>query len=319
MWRWALRVFLSTDMVGATALKHEHQDDWPTAVTQFYGDLAKSLPEHARAWSEKVKRRDGHQPRLPELWEVVGDELVFVVEAERLEDVLVAVLALRSTTAAYNVAAAASTTRSARPARGTAWSAGFPVANRVLSVPGAPGNRLQFVGPSIDAGFRLAKAARGRHDLILVSTNLAWLLVQAEKMAYQDRAESELHWQYVGRLELRGVNHGRPVPGFALDTLCGNPTSEDALLRRERKPLDRSDVERVAREHIEGPDGIQYLPFVFADPDSELPGDFAVLERARTVTRSNTVYSDIVSDELIDQGDGDADSPPPEGGAPGTL
>jgi hypothetical protein len=125
--------------------------------------------------------------------------------------------------------------------KGTAWLAGFPVNNAETVLPGgasepaeerlddpvAENYRLlelhhagkknapiDYIGPSIDLGFRLREHATPRR--LVVSVDLAWLLCRAHRSFEKEHGKcSRLgvpHIGYDGRRGLKGILGGQPYP-----------------------------------------------------------------------------------------------------------
>lgn len=84
--------------------------------------------------------------------------------------------------------------------KGTGFTAGFPIENKELVL---PDSAIDFIGPDIDIGFRIAKASRpGR---MAVSMDLSDILAQSE-----DLEPFAFHW--VGWDVFKGVFSDRPYP-----------------------------------------------------------------------------------------------------------
>lgn len=79
-----LRLFMSADIVGSTALKQsprkgpEVSSEWFGIIQGFYLEIQKEFIKH---WSDvDSKLGDKFLGDPPELWKVIGDEAVFVKE-----------------------------------------------------------------------------------------------------------------------------------------------------------------------------------------------------------------------------------------------
>jgi hypothetical protein len=151
------------------------------------------------------------------------------------------------------------------------WTAGFPVGNIVVE-------RLQglgedYVGPGMDIGFRLVKAASPRR--MLLSVELAWLLTLPTVRS------SRLFYVGAG-LDLKGVARGSSYPCIWLDNF-DKPSRlppadklglEEERLRGARPPCCRADdLHRFCGAWLQhmGPPFV--TPFILEDPVIGKPPD----------------------------------------------
>ncbi len=156
-------------------------------------------------------------------WKSAGDELLYCFEVKNRKDIYKYVLAfyktLRSLDKKYSK-------ESNIRLKGAAWTAGFPVRNREISIPMPelykkngendyvlyPYPHLDFLGQEMDAGFRLSKCTYS--GFIVISIELAFFLSD-------DRACSEDNKRFsiynVGWEELKGVWANRKYPVLWLD------------------------------------------------------------------------------------------------------
>ena len=155
-----LRLFLSVDMVGSTLFKASHTgrgsagwlDTFRTFFTHFPLILAGQLG---------FEFLDEDETPAVEVWKVMGDEVIFVVEPSSASEVTTILIALLRTMRRYE-----QSRLEALPLRlkGAAWLADFAESNIELDIPelssedSAP--HVDFIGPDIDLGFRLSKFAR---------------------------------------------------------------------------------------------------------------------------------------------------------------
>jgi hypothetical protein len=104
----------------------------------------------------------------------LGDEIVFTTELKCCRDALTHIWAFRAAVTKFPqlwLEKGVSLTLKA-----TAWLAGFPVTNAELVIATAEGmESLDFVGPSIDLGFRIARFA-DPHKFVL-SADLALMML----------------------------------------------------------------------------------------------------------------------------------------------
>jgi hypothetical protein len=244
------RLFLSADIAGSTAYKQKKQLEgelatWPAVFVKFF----LGLPGHFRAELDAVRQEveekyTAYAPAAePVMWKAIGDELVFWQEVESELQVGVSVLASKRALIRYREGLKGE----ALDVKGAAWTASFPYPNRELAVPrhlGAatdPGEPittnennlsrpndfiLDFIGPNIDVGFRIASRSTPRK--MQVSLEVADVLASVEQYL------PEYRLFYGGTEELKGVHRGRPYPTFWLDTAGADrfAIAEDELLNR---------------------------------------------------------------------------------------
>jgi len=251
-----LRLFFSVDVVGSVQLK-QSQQPWRPSILNFYRDFDHTVYASYRAFNEG----SNHVLPTPEFWKSNGDELLYTCEIKDLDQThdtiqvwLAALSAYRSTV----------TPQSNRPdVKSTAWIGLFPVPNAevffrrggaqfrsdLLDDPQllqaelreewyAKGGRgditRDFVGPSIDTGFRLTSWATPQR--FIISVDLAFLLVSSR----HDSAEPAL-LHLSGRSKLKGVIDDEPYPAIWLP-VGGDAKPADAAVGR-----DLADAETIGR------------------------------------------------------------------------
>jgi len=81
-----LRLFMSVDVSGSTALKHQSSladsEGWLSFFTSFYTGFPQLLIQAAQ---EFLAHHPGHL-LVPHLWKALGDELVFVIELDHAQE-----------------------------------------------------------------------------------------------------------------------------------------------------------------------------------------------------------------------------------------
>lgn len=175
-----LRLFASIDLEGSTAFKqtlaNQRSRVWLDVVLDFVETFERDYWQHIGTQAREAKTTSPKQPRL---WKILGDELVFVMEITRSIDATIYVDALAAALADWNrqvliLRKSPSPNPAERPllVKGAAWLAGFPVTNAVIPV---AGGTHDYIGPSMDTGFRLAKLASPRR--LALAVELAWLLL----------------------------------------------------------------------------------------------------------------------------------------------
>lgn len=265
----SLRLFFSVDIVNSTALKQEFRekhDSWLSIARSFYTEIPTFLTEALG------KQSTIDESSKPTPWKAIGDELVFVSEIERMEVIPPLLQALRSAVNQWNCDHEDERVL----VKGCAWLAGFPVMNSII--PGEAEGTHDYIGSSIDTGFRLCRFASPRE--LVLGVEIAYVIARLN-----DPLVEELH--YLGRHEIRGVLKGRPYPVFWLD--CFAPASglpkiseaakrddeveklEDVIKGRHSTKLEAANAVDFITEWVESTTGEIQLPFPPNQADQRFP------------------------------------------------
>lgn len=216
-------MFMSADVVGSTAFKATSRvESGHAAWLEAFETLFRELPlifigQMAGAFFD--------QDDLPEsgVWKVMGDEVVFIALPRSLADAQRIAAAFYGTVVSYDRRLAE---RWPLRIRGCCWAADLVERNRMIEIPemfgGTDGRYRDFLGPDIDAGFRLS-AHSGSGELI-VSPNLA------EAFAQDPQAGLRFHW--LGRKPMKGVCGGEPFP-LVMVSVAPDPAAPPLAAGRE--------------------------------------------------------------------------------------
>lgn len=244
-----LLLFLSVDVVGSTAYKNSHrEEDGVQPWLQFFKDFYQDFPEFlARAAGKQATKV------VPSIWKTAGDELIFTVPIECHTEALRHVVAFRCAIGDYD----AETTKKKLPLgfKACAWVAGFPVINAEVRAGGNSGP--DYIGPLVDAGFRLAKYSDERR--FVVSVELALLLAEAI-----DEIHLNPIFYYDGKQPLKGVLSERPYPIIWIDMLDGNKPLDEELLGIPKASAQPKKLAKFCREFIESLAPQLVIPYITA-------------------------------------------------------
>lgn len=289
--------------------RHDAAEDWFLPIGTFYYELERSFFNHWRRLSAHAEKLGWPQGEPPELWKASGDELLYCKVLTDYRQAMVCVQAL--------VAAVNEHRNSLRKhwrmldLKAAGWLAGFPVNNAeivVLSDTAEPAvsktegdavlanfrlleqiyskNKKRqlkkryfrdFIGPSMDTGFRIAALSTARK--MVVSVDLALMLSFADLALSREDSNhgvEPLSFNYDGRLPLKGVIDGAPYPIFWLDTASHSSlfSLEDRIHGRkaaENKAAIKEFCETFLRDL-----GDRHMPFIegsaeqFFKPRSDL-------------------------------------------------
>ncbi|WP_265592686.1 hypothetical protein [Verrucomicrobium sp. BvORR034] len=201
-------LFQSVDLEGSTGYKQRLADGqnqkWRQAITDFLEEFPQCYRSNYASLQRKKKL-----PQCPQavLWKVLGDELVFKAEVTRGAEVSLLTTAFREALGEYN-SKIDELQRERRDQRspdggaqlrvkGSSWTAGFPVTNAVIHT----GTVFDYIGPSMDMGFRLGALATPQR--LAISVELAWLL---------GTFDAKFPFHFAGRTTIKGVSEGVGYP-----------------------------------------------------------------------------------------------------------
>lgn len=205
----SVAMFMSADLAGSTAFKSKTSGDeespiWLEAFEAFFREVPLIMMGQiaaAFAMEDEVPHAS--------VWKVIGDEIVFLAHPRTAREAQLLIIAFYRTVVNYDRKIFE---RWPLRIKGCCWAAQISHRNRPIEIPEMLGGDakqayMDFLGPDVDAGFRLASSG-GRGQLIL-SSNLVQVLASQE-----DMEGIQLH--YTGRTVLKGVYNGRPYPLFLM-------------------------------------------------------------------------------------------------------
>lgn len=294
-----LRLFLSADIVGSTALKqspfraakNEKHSSWFSKIQGFYFEADQAFRREFNYFREKADDQDIVGP-YPKLWKTIGDEVVFVKEVTDHRQV---VHTLRCWMEAIkSVRKFVKKDSSRLDVKCTSWLAGFPLRNSEVAVEvgkeiGNYGSGdgfvesgkvlermynddpdvdaiVDYIGPSIDIGFRLAQFCTSRK--FVVSVDVAFVLALANPgEAVKDPVFAVY---FDGSHVLKGVLGGVRYPVFWLDL-----SPEDAIERLEDgltsiAPVDRDRLREYCNQFYREYSAYTFPPFIVSDTEQPI-------------------------------------------------
>lgn len=227
----------------------------------------------------------------PQLWKAVGDELIFTKPLKDHKEAFVCVAALLSTVLKFRDVI--KTHSRGLDLKCAAWIAGFPVNNAevVLSSLGKGDDAIDdgdfifanlqrlhrtyedsagvrdYIGPSIDTGFRVASLASPR-KFVLTADLALMLATVSSTMPATSNCLPRLEYYYEGRVPLKGVTNGLPYPIFWV-----NAADKTRLVELEddlegREPIRASLVKEYCEHFVEKQEGTHIIrPYIVSDAD----------------------------------------------------
>jgi hypothetical protein len=163
---------------------------------------------------------------------------------------------------------------------------------------------LDFIGPSVDLGFRIAKFCDSRR--FVLSADLALMLLDAVEATEVSRKRFRIHLESME--SLKGVADNRPYPILWIDMNDGEHLLEERLLGI-RRDFRSDDLKDYLREFIDNSPHLR-RPFIDQDPDSRYSRIDPTLRQLR-----DQLAAEDSSRHYLDSGEADI---PPEG-SPASL
>ena len=242
---YTMRLFMSVDVSGSTAFKFsssiaDRNADVTTSKLGWFSIIKKFYETFHTTFMKLI---GDPTPNCTRLWKALGDELIYQAEIGTRDDAAKLI---------ENFISAIKTTRGVVQGlskgldlKAAAWIADFPARNAVITVDGlvdqyAVGGGaaatvsevgIDYIGPSMDTGFRIGKVASRRK--MAISVELAAILAGAQ----QTKQSYPFQFGYDGREELKGVLGGEAYPAVWLDV-------EDDPKRREAHRREASMLHR---------------------------------------------------------------------------
>ncbi|AWK88494.1 hypothetical protein [Azospirillum thermophilum] len=264
---------------------------WFVEITKFYTEFQAKFARHWQHYCSAVAS-EPMQPtgETPQLWKSNGDELIYVMEITTAKECAATVICWLRSGKEYR--RQLRDKGSSLDVKMAAWVAGFPVVNsEVIFQPpsdiqtvesedeipelvhydlldrwhsgdeGRRGLSIDYIGPSIDTGFRVASKATPRKFTLSLETAFILSLPQMQ------RDMNDIVFRYDGRETLKGVLGGKPYPIFWIDTQMDDELTrlEDSLEGRSEKGLPKDHVKEFCEEFFARHKSNMIRPFILTD------------------------------------------------------
>ena len=213
-----LYLFLSVDVIGSTALKYSKDspiDDWYSVFTDFYISFPDEFRTHLEAEYE-YKRLKYSRDNLV-VWKYAGDEILFYAEITQNDEISCILSAFKQTLEDWYPS------DEKLDVKGCVWIGQFPFVDRKIEKD--KNEKFDFLGPSIDCGFRLGKYSS--KDEIAISVEVADQIISTTSL------QSSVY--YLKSENLKGVLGDKKYPIFVLK-LEGTKTDEYNYLKTPCHP-----------------------------------------------------------------------------------
>ncbi len=297
-----LRLFLSADIVGSTALKQSPLGafadgksadgaSWFTVIQGFYFEAVTALQKEWQL-AESACQDQNTLGTPPTLWKTIGDEILFVKELTDHRQLNVALCSWISAVSTIRTFVKRGNPR--LDVKCTAWLAGFPFRNREVVLSKSEGTyfegvddyfdesgkilnnyykdpkgskiSIDYIGPSIDIGFRLSGLASSRKFILSVDAAYVVSLTNPTRA----EGEKELEVFYDGTVTLKGVFGGLNYPVFWLD-MKGNgslDSFEDKLTGAT--PCNRDHLRKYCEAFYKEHPSYIFPPFIVSGTEQQI-------------------------------------------------
>jgi hypothetical protein len=303
-----LRVFLSVDLIGSTQFKiqQNHRKNekfepgdpnwWPNMLMAFYTDFQKEFLRNWQEWGDLAADR----PEVvagdpPKLWKALGDELIFSKTCNHANEIWGVVQVWRKTISDFKKTWAYDQLKF----KSGAWLVGSPFRNYEIAFlreaateeeMSIMGDRqgynfyllqqyycdserkidIDFVGSSMDCGFRLLSKADERK--FVISADLAQILMATEqtfKFKFKNVNYPEIKYYFDGVQELKGIaRYGVNYPIIWLDSYQLEADGDIAKYARsldklsKTRPVDWADFRDFLTTFLSEIEGFPEVPYI---------------------------------------------------------
>lgn len=335
-----LRLFLSVDIQGSTAFKYSpiERSAWLSVILRFYTEFPRIFFRHFDRLEQDIKS-GGYGEALssglgspPFLWKSIGDELVFVKEISHPIEAVETLRAFQQTILDFQKVIV-SISEGLLDLKGSSWTAGFPIINMEFPIVDYRDNptlesqefsiseetdehvksrlhifsyeqghsHTDFIGPSIDIGFRLGKWSTPRQ--FVISVDLAYLL--CECLVQLDKAD-RLELIYDEGEKLKGVLRDSVYPKIWVDMTRGKGQKDKHERLLARKGVELMDLREVCGEYLDSAPKLVRPYIVGSNPENpvfgEIPNDHAektrkILELSQIALRKEEQFHRSMQEE----------------------
>ncbi len=243
-------LFASVDLIGSTAYKNRasartgngaRQQEWYNAFASFYFAFYSSLNKKARSLENVHNDRKGFI-----FLKALGDELIFYQYIANHSEAVALVQVFRDALREFNNELK-DMLNLPLGVKGAMWIAGFPINNAQIDTPpphkiDADGlaKGIDFLGPSIDTGFRISKFADQRR--LVVGVDLALLLTADEEQA------EGVTFYFDGLQQLKGILNDKPYPIIWI--ACEEESDEERLIGIEKQKCNIKQLHDYCQKYI---------------------------------------------------------------------
>ncbi len=265
-----LYLILSVDIINSTAFKNDskHIEDkikWMNFFKEFFTDFSGKFIELSNKEITDIEIK---------VWKTLGDEILYYILLKDIKTIPKILTIFINTIKEYRTV----DKNKELPInfKAASWIIGVPVGNLKISSDPNDENKIDFIGPLVDIGFRISKMATKRK--FIISADLAQLLIDCKK-------DNKLKIYYEGGFEFKGVLSGKKYPIFWIDA------DENSIELLEEKMLNGKEKIPCNIETIE-----QYLTHFFSSQKVVMKPFIYVNKENIDIDDYNDEYSKIVKE-----------------------
>ena len=251
-----LLMFFSVDVVGSTAYKNlgvtrKGVQHWLYFFEQFYSEFSMQIKNSLKS---RINDTNRIERILPRLWKSAGDELLYKARIQEIDDVKLLTFTFRDAVKRYMKGIK----KRDLPLKlkATSWLAGFPVINADIKSPDENNPAEDYIGPSMDIGFRLCQSATVNR--FVISIEIAYIL--ANKCTTEEYSKDTGGLYYEGEKPLKGVLNGKPYPIFWL--LMNKKVEKSRLDLMKISKADATNVKEYCTAYIKDVNN----PYILVEP-----------------------------------------------------
>lgn len=276
---WSLKQFISVDLENSTLFKSlQNKDCDDTLWCNTFNDFYEQFPSYLqRSYNTIPILMSELEKNEFNIWKYQGDEILFYTEIFDYRQIAVNIMALKNAIIDYN--SDLHKKNLIIRCKGTSWLAGFPISNIEISYQNEENLKLKdFIGSSIDTGFRLAKYSSTRK--LVMSVDTVFLFAHGVLDLYLSKESLPLPDDFIlrfdGKHELKGVIGNGLYPVFWLDVQAGMDNFEDIWLGLGAS-CTLYDVIKYTEEFLTNKNNSLTVPFIENDKGGkfgDVPLDF---------------------------------------------
>ena len=266
--KFSLKLFVSIDLVGSTALKNKPSDKpqhWIEPFNEFYNKTINRFINESNLESKSYSK-EKYKYQSPIVWKLLGDEVIFCIDIKYSGVIPIYINALKKTLSSFRKTVKKK--QWSLDAKATMWLAGFPIFNSMIDIEleKESSNMVDYIGPSMDIGFRLTKFATPRK--ITISIELLYLLCHIEY-------SHSIHIFTNSKEELKGVLQDKTYPIFWVDSYGDKNKNDKKKIEKLEKKIytnqkqEVKDLKEYSKLFIQENSDSLFAPFIEGEYKSE--------------------------------------------------
>lgn len=258
-------LFFSVDLENSTAYKQKQQNlnncklhSWLPIFIEFYKEFPIILNKNFQSLLGR---------EFP-VWKSNGDELLYYYYVRNLKSCIEAINCFYNSIKEYNERQLKKGKRFLL-VKGTIWSAGIPLINSLIY---PEKYKVDFIGPSIDIGFRLTQFAT--KNKLVISLEVAYILCLSNHSFLNLK---DIYFE--GERELKGALDDKPYPVFWLKMEDNTGFFKNQLDIHNINKIDNFKASSYIESYVQliNDESIISLPYIFDKDTNEL--EFGIVPR----------------------------------------